>query len=194
PFDLQVPTHSGALETLHLVQGITAVNTDWLIDLAPHMFASRHSKTYYDPRSGSLATRQLVRFGGQVLEGAGTPISDNTPQNRRAFSDGFAIWAYEQLERERRQLGRFHTKRIPMIPLRQLQQQVKVIAGHVVSLDELNPTQRTKLTNLARLHTHVGDEFMAKLGTTYRSDARETRQRGWKPAHKRKFNRHREGR
>src|SRR5690606_8859991 len=78
PFDLQVPTRSGGLETLHLVQGITAVNTDWLLELAPQLFDSRRSKTYYDPRTGSLSTRQLVRFGGKILEGSGTPITENT--------------------------------------------------------------------------------------------------------------------
>ncbi|HET8884105.1 MAG TPA: helicase-related protein [Candidatus Saccharimonadales bacterium] len=190
PFDLQVPTHSGSLETLHLVQGVTAVNTKWLLELAPHLFAARQGKNYYDPRSGRLATRQLVRFGGRVLEGGGASVTDNTPQNRRLFNETFATWAYEQLERERRNLGRYHNKRIPSIPLRQLQQQVKTIAGGVISLDELNQKQRADLTNLARLQTHVGDDFMARLGTTaHRHDQHEKRHRSWKPAHKRKYDR-----
>jgi HrpA-like RNA helicase len=193
PFDLQVPTRSGGLETLHLVQGLTAVDTDWLIELAPHLFASRRGKTYYDPRSGTLMSRHLVRFGGRVLEGAGEPIVDDTPQYRRAFSDAFAAWAYEQLEKERRTLGRYHTKRIPPVPLRQLQQQARHIAGDVVSLGDLSPERKVDLLNLAKLHAHLGNDFMAKLGTTSRRDTRhEDQQRSWQPRHKRKYDRRRE--
>lgn len=192
PFDLQVPTRSGGLETLNLVQGITAVRTDWLIDLAPHLFTSRRSKIYYDPRMGTLASRQLVRFGGQVLEGSSTPLTDDTPQNRRLFVEMFATWAYEQLEKERRVLGRYHTKRIPSIPLRQLQQQVKSAAQGIVSLDQLSPHQKVALMNLAQLHTHLGTDFMAKLGVSHRGKKYQPEhghKRGWQPAHKRKYDR-----
>lgn len=194
PFDLQVPTRSGGLETLHLVQGITAVQTDWLLELAPELFSSRRGKTFYDPRSGALATRQLVRFGGQILEGSSTPLADDTGENRRLFTEMFAAWAYEQLEKERRVLGRYHSKRVPAIALRQLQQQVKSIAGGVVSVDQLTPTQKVSLMNLAKLHTHLGSEFMAKLGASHHSAGRHHahRQRGWQPGHKRKYDRRRD--
>ena len=189
PFDLQVPTRSGGLETLHLVQGLTAVNTDWLLELAPHMFESRRSKLYYDSRTGSLASRQLVRFGKQVLEGSSTPVTENTPQNRKLFSEAFADWAYGQLEKECRQLGTHHKKRIPAIPLRVLQQQVKAIAGSAISLDELESSQRLALTNLAKLHTHLGTDFMNSLSRSYQDERQERRHHGWQPRHKRRYDR-----
>jgi len=190
PFDLQVPTRSGSLETLHLVQGITAVNTDWLLELAPHMFETRRSKTYYDSRTGGLASRQLVRFGGQVLEGDSTPVSDNGPENRRLFNTAFADWVFAQLERERRQLASHHRRRIPVVSLRALQQQVKAIAGGAVSLNELSPKQHGELMNLAKLQTHLGPEYMARVDKSHRQDPRyEKRHRGWQPRHKRRFER-----
>lgn len=195
PFDLQIPTRSGELETLNLVQGITAVQTDWLIDLAPDVFASRRGKIFYDPRSGMLATRQLVRFNGQVLEGSSTPLTDDSPENRRMFVEMFAAWAYEQLEKERRVLGRYYAKRIPAIPLRQLQLQVKTIAHGIVALDQLPGQQKAALINLAKLHTHLGTDFMAKLGVSHRSakyHQEHRKRRGWQPAHKRKYDRRRE--
>ncbi len=194
PFDLQVPTRSGGLETLSLVQGLTAVQTDWLIDLAPEVFASRRGKTFYDPRTGTLATRQLVRFGGQVLEGNSIPITEQTTENKRLFGEAFAAWAYEQLEKERRSLGRFHTKRVPAIPLRQLQQQVRAIAGDVTAIDQLSSQQRQSLMNLAKLHTHLGTDFMASLGATHRENHHpdRSRRRGWRAPHKRKYDRRRE--
>lgn len=194
PFDLQVPTRSGGLETLNLVQGITAVQTDWLIDLAPELFTSRRGKLFYDPRSGMLATRQLVRFGGQVLEGSSTPLTDDSPENKRLFVEAFASWAYEQLEKERRVLGRYHTKRIPTVPLRQLQQQVKAIAHDVIALDQLPSQQKVALMNLAKLHTHLGADFMTKLSSSHRHSPHphEHRHRGWQPPHKRKYDRHRD--
>lgn len=191
PFDLQVPTHSGGLETLHLVQGITAVKTDWLIDLAPQQFAPRRGKAFYDPRMGTLATRQQVRFGGQVLEGQSEAVTENTSENKRQFIDAFAGWAYEQLEKERRNFAKFHTKRIPAVPLRQLQQQVKSLSGNAISLDDLSPQQRSGLIDLSKLHTHLGNDFMAQLGASH-SATRHTddrKQRGWQPKHKRKYDR-----
>jgi len=189
PFDLQVPTHSGDLETLHLVQGITAVDTSWLTELASQLFTPRRGKMYYDPRSGSLAIRQSVRFGKQMLEGNGVAVLENTPQNRRAFVEAFAVWVFEQLERERRNLGRYHTKRIPNISLKQVQQQVQSLASGVISLSELSPIKRKQLIDLTHLHTHFGNDFMAQVGTTYHPDKHEKRHRGWVPSHKRKFSR-----
>ncbi len=190
PFDLQVPTRSGGLETLNLVQGITAVQTDWLIDLAPELFASRRSKTFYDPRTGTLATRQLVRFSGQILEGSSAPITEFTSENKRLFSEAFATWAYEQLEKERRSFARYHTKRVPSVPLRQLQQQVRAITTSIIAIDQLSPQQRQNLMNLARLHTHLGTDFMEKLGASHRDrHADQGRRRGWQAPHKRKYER-----
>ncbi len=192
PFDLQVPTRSGGLETLNLVQGITAVKVDWLIELAPHLFASRRGKTYYDPRTGRLSSRQLVRFGGQVLEGESVPLTKATNDNMRLFSDAFADWAYEQIERERRSYAKFHTKRIPSVPLSQLRQQARTIAGHVISLDALTSQQKASLIGLSKLHTHLGDDFMAKLGAShsrYAGHQQSKPRRGWQPKHKRKYDR-----
>jgi len=189
PFDLQVPTRSGGLETLNLVQGITVVNTNWLIDLAPDLFASRRGRPYYEPKTGTVSVRQLVRFGGTVLEGGGEPIFDNNVENRRLFVDGFATWIYERLERERRNLARYHTKRIPLIPLRQLQQEVKSIAGDVVSIDQLSPASKKSLMNLTKLDTHLGPQFMDQLTRSYQSSHRneKTSRRRWQPPHKRRY-------
>ncbi|OYW85633.1 hypothetical protein B7Z17_01955, partial [Candidatus Saccharibacteria bacterium 32-49-10] len=60
PFDLEIPTQQGDLQTLHLVQGITAVRAEWLHDLAPELFKVRPGKIFYDPRSGRLAKREMV--------------------------------------------------------------------------------------------------------------------------------------
>ncbi len=196
PFDLQVQTRSGGLETLHLLQGVTNVKVDWLIDLAPHLFTSRKSKTFYDPRTGSLASRQLVRFGGKILEGSSVQITEKTKVNVQLFVESFAAWAHEQIERERHSLAKFHTKRIPSISLPQLRQQVRVIAGHAISLDGLSPREKTELLQLSKLSTHLGDDFMAKIGATHsRHVQREHRNKhgGWQPKHKRKYDR-RQGR
>lgn len=191
PFDLQIQTQRGDLETLHLVQGITAVNPAWLESLAPQLFAVRPGKVYYDVRQGGLAMRQLVKFNGKTLEGASTPVTENTPNNRRAFTDAYGAWLFEQLEKERRHLQNGHKRRIPAVPLRQLQQQVRAIASGVISLAELTSEQRAQLTNLGRLQTHLGDAFMAQLGTSRKFGHHENRRghREWQPRHKRKYHR-----
>jgi hypothetical protein len=191
PFDLQIPLPTGGLETLHLVQGITAVDPAWLEVAAPHLFATRPGKTYFDPQTGTLATRQLVKFNGRTIEGASTPVLESSKRNGRLFSDLYGAWVYEQLEKERRYLGKSHNRRIPAVPLRQLQQQVRATANGAVSIAELSPQQQAELTALGKLQTHLGDAFMAQLGTARRGgDHKEQHgHRGWQPRHKRKYER-----
>lgn len=190
PFDLQIPTRSGALETLHLVQSVTVVNTDWLVDLAPATFDRRRGKLYYDADSGRLSMRQLARFGKRVLEGSGQPIYDNSPHNQRLFVDSFSKWAYDQLERERFLAGRHRSQRLPKIPLKYLQQRVKSMASGVIALDELSPSLQKKLLDLARMSTHLGEDVVSESSHQGSRKGFKKGRRGWKPGHKRKYDRH----
>lgn len=190
PFDLEIPTHTGGLQTLHLLQGVTAVETDWLIDLLPGTFEGRRGKIVYDPRLGGLAERAQVRLGKRVLQGTSTPILEDSPRNRKLFADEFAKWAYGQLERERANLERFY-RRVPVVPLSQVVRQVKSRAGGIVSLDQLDSRDKRALTSLARLETYLGDEFIHHLGKPRRERGdtaddgyRGKRRKGWKPKHK----------
>lgn len=184
PFDLEISVGTG-LQTLHLLQGVTAVETDWLIDLLPGTFEGRRGRIVYDPRLGGLAERAQVRLGKRVLQGTSTPILEDTPRNRRLFADEFAKWAYGQLERERANLERFY-RRVPVVPLSQVVRQVKTRAGGIVSLDQLDSRDKRALTALAKLETYLGDEFIRHLGKPRRdrSDEAGGRRRGWKPKHK----------
>jgi HrpA-like RNA helicase len=191
PFDLQIPTLRGELETLHLVQGITAVDPTWLETMAPHLFKVRPGKTYFDPHTETLATVQLIKFNGRTIEGGSTPITEVTKRNGRLFAELYAAWVYEQLERERRYLGKGHGRRIPSVPLFQLQQQVQAITSGVVSLADLSSQKRAELTALGKMQTHLGDAFMTRLAAPRRGGYRkeEHPRRGWQPRHKRKYER-----
>jgi HrpA-like RNA helicase len=194
PFDLQIQTQKGDLETLHLVQGITDVNPKWLQALAPHLFSVRQGKTYFDSQRGVLATRQLVRFNGRTIEGGGVPVTQRTARDKRLFSEMYGTWIYEQLETERRYLQRGYNRRIPMIPLRQIQQKVRAIVGKAISVEELSDYQREDLVKVGKMQTYLGDVFMAKLGAHRKDSDRHADQpsrRSWRPQHKRKYDRRR---
>jgi len=187
PFDLEVPTRDGKLQTMHLVQGITSVSTEWLIDLAPEQFASKRGKMVYEPYTGSLVIRQQIRVGKRVFEGAGIPVTKNTKQNQKFFQEAFAKWAADQLERERRTLSASHSKRIPSVPMPQIRHHVRSLAGQIISLDGLAFQKRKQLTDLAKLATHLGDDFMNHVASSYskpHTPGRHHAHRGWKPAHK----------
>jgi len=187
PFDLEVPTRDGKLQTMHLVQGITSVSTEWLIDLAPEQFASKRGKMVYEPYTGSLVIRQQIRVGKRVFEGAGIPVTKNTKQNQKFFQEAFAKWAADQLERERRTLSTSHSKRIPSVPMPQIRHHVRSLAGQIISLDGLAFQKRKQLTDLAKLATHLGDDFMNHVASSYskpHTPGRHHAHRGWKPAHK----------
>lgn len=196
PFDLQIQTQKGDLETLHLVQGITEVNPKWLQALAPHLFSVRQGKTYFDSRRGALATRQLVRFNGRTIEGGGELVTQRTARDKRLFSELYGTWMYEKLESERRHLQQGYNRRIPMIPLRQIQQKVRAIVGSAMSLEELSEYQREDLTKLGRLETYLGDVFVAKIKSLrHKKEERyadHSGRRSWKPQHKRKYSRRRD--
>ena len=186
PFDLEVPTHKG-LQTLHLVTGVTAVDTGWLLELAPTLFGSRRGAIVYDPRLGALAERQRVRFGKKVLEGQTRPILDDTREYRMLFVREYAKWAYEQLERQRRHLSRFHRK-VPRVSVRQVEQEVKQRASGIVSLDQLSSQEKRELLALAKLETYAGDTLYHTLGAPRheRQERPEKRRRGWRPKYRRR--------
>ena len=192
PFDLEIPTPKG-LETLHLVTDVTAVDPEWLKTLAPHIFEVKPGKLYFDPHTGGLATRTHLTFNGRFLEAGGTPMTAHTPENERLFTKLYAVWAHEQLERERDRLERSASRRIPQIPLRHVQQQTASIASGVVSLAELDKKQRFELQNLTKLDTYLGEKAMSRLHIPRGHDSppRHTRRRfGWRP-NGRKYDRRR---
>lgn len=188
PFDLQIQTQKGRLETLHLVQGVSAVDPSWLQTLAPEVFKVKTGKTYFDSHTGNIATRQLIRFKGQVLEGASLPIMDPTPRNRRMFQNMYSAWIHGQLEKDRQNLQSQYGRRIAAISLRKIEQEVARRTDGVMSLDELDSQARAELAKLARIETHLGNDFMASLGTASRRHVHDKNtRRSWKPQHKRKF-------
>jgi hypothetical protein len=196
PFDLQIPTHSG-LEVLNLLTAVTAVDTNWLLELPSEEFRAGRSRILYDPRINSLARRQQIRFGKRTIEGESQPILEDTPENRSTFIREYARWCFDQLERQRRNFERFY-KNVPIVSLKQVEHEVKVSAGGIVSLDQLSSKDKREMIALSKLETYLGDDFAARLarsGGGHRSngapkrDEHRPRRHGWKPQHKRKFRR-----
>ena len=194
PFDLQIPTQSGSLETLHLVQGVTKVEAKWLMSLAPDIFKSRPGKVFFDSHRGTLATRQMLRFGGKTIEAESTPLTDNSPRFRKMFNEAYAAWVHDQLEAERRRLKNGYRRRIPSIAFKHVLGRVKVILDGVISVDELSAGQQRELEKVRRLESYFGSNFIAKLQDERRHYIEEESSgRSWRPRHKRKtkFHKHR---
>ena len=193
PFDLQIPTQSGSLETLHLVQGVTKVEAKWLMSLAPDIFKSRPGKVFFDSHRGTLATRQMLRFGGKTIEAESTPLTDNSPRFRKMFNEAYAAWVYDQLEAERRRLKNGYRRRIPSIAFKHVLGRVKVILDGVISVDELSAGQQRELEKVRRLESYFGSNFIAKLQDERRHYIEEESSgRSWRPRHKKtKFHKHR---
>lgn len=192
PFDLEVPTPRGHLETLHLITDVSAVEPAWLEALAPHLFEVKEGKVYYDPRYGALATRTHLEFNGHSLEAAGTPILDHTPENEHLFVKHYAMWAHDRLEQERDRLERINSRHIPKVPLDHVRQQVAYRADGIIMLDELDKKQRFELGKLTRIETYLGDKVMRQLTTSGGREERHRRRFGWKPGHKRRYDRRRD--
>lgn len=190
PFDLEVPTPKG-LQTLNLITDVTAIDPDWLEELAPHLFEVREGKIYYDPRFGTLATRTHLEFNGHSLEAAGTPILDHTPENERLFMKHYAMWAHDRLEMERDRLQKINSRHIPKIPLDHVRERVAYLASGIIMLDELDKKQRFELGKLTKVDTYLGNKTMHQLNTSSDREGghKHRRQFGWRRGGKPKYNR-----
>lgn len=193
PFDLEVPTRGGELETLHLLQNVTVVDTKWLLELSPERFATRKPEMYYDPRLGGLARRQRVRFGKMVLEGTVEPVMDTSSQSQHQFVDAFTDWAHGKVDRELRILGRYN-RNVPNVTRSQVQQYVRMRSPWVTNLQQLEAADKRALLAAAEPETYLGRDFRVDLErkgnrSEQHHHPHEHRRRGWQPQHKRKYKR-----
>jgi hypothetical protein len=151
----------GELETLHLVQDVTEVPIDLLAELMPTAKLKRTKYLVYDPRLGALAWREQVQFGKKTLSGNSEPVMEDTTEHRQAFVREFSKWAHGKVEQQVRALARFH-KRVPIVPLRQVESAVKRFSG-IVSLDQLHADDKRALLSLTKLETYVDEREMERL-------------------------------
>ena len=151
PFDLEITNRYGELETLHIVQGVTAVDPDWLKALAPKQFQIRPGKVYFDARKGRLARRQIVVAHGQMVEGDSEDVDMASEKSQRQFAGEYALWLFENLENESRQLRR-RGKKVPSVRLADVQAAVRPILKSVGSLDELTREDQQKLKSLSSIY------------------------------------------
>ncbi len=192
PFDLQVPLKHGGLEVLHLVTGATVVNTDVLLELAPHLFSSKPGRVAYNPRTGTLVDYQRITFGKRTLEVPGAPRLEDTQDNRALFKREFTKWTYDQLDKQRQRLQRFH-RRVPAVSLKQVERELARLAPNIVALDQLASDDKKQVIALSQLETYFGDDFVYSLGAPRRQPLPERGKKGHfhkpKPKFRRKFRR-----
>ena len=163
PFDLEVPLTKGGTETLNLIQGVTAVRSNWLLDLAPHNFSLGKIRVFYDPRLGSLASRQQIIIGKKVIEGSSEPILENTQANQQMFRREFALWAAEKIEAERRNLVQFYGQKIPAVGQNLIQKELAKVAPDIISIDQLDKERRAYVISLAKIETYFAENFWENL-------------------------------
>ncbi len=176
PFDLEVPTPKG-LETLHLLNGITAVDPSWLDELAPETFQVRPGGVYFDSHYGTLAESTLVRFGNHSFQASGAPILARTPGNQRLFISLYSRWLHERLKKERKALEMVNFRTIPDVPLRQIEARVREVADGVVSLLELSRAEKVELSKLGSLEAYFGEDFAEGLNPVGSGAPRRQKQR-----------------
>lgn len=151
PFDLEITNRYGELETLHIVQNVTAVDPDWLKALAPKQFQIRPGKVYFDARKGRLARRQIVVAHGQMVEGDAEDVDMANEKFQRHFANEYALWLFETLETESRQLRR-RGKKVPTVRMADVQAAVRPLLKNAGSPDELSRDDQQKLKSLSSIY------------------------------------------
>ena len=95
------------------------------------------------------------------------------------FVQEFTRWVFGQLEKQRHALERYH-KKVPQLPKRFIETEIKNRIHGLVSLHELESTPKRELFALTQLDTYMTDSD--------RSHFAEPTQRRWQPT--RKFSKH----
>ena len=162
PFDLEVPSASG-LDVLHLVNGLTAVEPDWLVALAPDKFKVTPGKAFYEPRLGALVSKIVVTYNGERFAVTGGTLLPASKPSQQLFVQCYAEWLFQQLEPQRLLWQKANRRRIPEVPIKQLRQQVGYISRGAISVNELSKADRIELMKLAKIETHLGPRLFDKL-------------------------------
>ncbi len=182
PFDLEVATPSG-LETLNLVNDITAINPSWLQEIAPDTYKIGSGKAYYEPRLGMLAERKLIKLKGRTIEISGTPITEHTTHNKKLFIAQYAMWLHQHLDKQRQELRHSNIHHAPPISLKRIEDKVRIFAYGAVSTIELSRRNRMELSKLAKLETWLGQKYTQSRPDHFRrhqDSSTSRRSTGWR--------------
>jgi hypothetical protein len=158
PFDLEIPTPKG-LETLELVNDVTAVDPIWLQQLAPDDFRVRTGKLRYDVSSGRMALSTVVKFHKRTFQAASTPVQEHTNKNELMFVDLYCDYVLDCLSRERKIFTMYNAQSVPDISWKIIRDRVRTAALGAVSMQELPPEQQLELERLTKLETWLGAAF-----------------------------------
>lgn len=190
PFDLEVASPKG-LATLHLVNDATAVDPLWLEELAPELYTAKTGRIYFDHNLGALVTGTTLKHGKKTFETAGKPVLEHTAHNRKLFVSAYSMWLYEQLEKQRFILKSLNRRKIPPVPLAEVQRRVREVVGSSVSVVEMPKKQRIELSRLSKLEAYLDERYMTGLTTSVPEDRYRRFKKGHrhKPPHKRKYDR-----
>jgi len=188
PFDLEVPTGAG-LETLHLVNDITAVDPEWLQDLAPEQFTVRGGKAYYDPRLGMLAHRSQLKYRARNYEVSGAPVLERTPETQKLFVTLYSAWVYDRLQHERQLIAAATSRRFPEVPRKKIEQYVREVLNGAISIHELDRQQHIELTKLSSLATYFDEGVVPDIPRNF-DRHHHKRRRGFNPAQSSHKNKH----
>ena len=185
PFDLQIPTRSGGLEVLHLLQGMTIVDVAWLLELDSEQFAAHKTRYVYDPRLNGLAEVPAIKLGKRTIFGESKPIMEHTHEYEKLFQQEFTKWVMGQLEKQRMNLERFH-KKVPQLPRSFIEGEIRSRTRGVVSLHELESSVKREVFALTQLDTYMTDADRSKYAEPERR-WRPVRRfgKGHRPPHKR---------
>lgn len=162
PFDLEIATPNG-LETLHLVNNITAIDPAWLAELLPGTFSSRAGRIEFDPRLGALTQALHLTINGKEIQIPGTPVMERTSANQRLFSVLYSDYIEQELEQQRRALARSNNRHITRVSQQRIREKIHRLAPGAISTAELPRDKRIALYRLAKLETWLGKEFMETL-------------------------------
>lgn len=162
PFDLEVPTASG-LETLHLVNAISALDPAWLAELAPDMFKLRPGKVYFDAKQGALAQQIQLEVRGKSIIIPSAPVLERTPANRNLFAVLYSQHILTQLKAERQAYKSTNHRHVPGVSMPKIRERIHRLAPNAISLFEVPRNERAELYKLAQLQTWLGRDFMRTL-------------------------------
>ena len=129
-----------------------------------------------------------IKFRNQLVATVSTPVLERTAENERLFVSLFAIWARQQLEKERQTLRGSAYRQTQPVSLKRLENKVRDLAAGAIALAELPKKVRFAVINLSKLSSWYDGDFSRATPATkhFQSRRNQPNHQGRKSLHQKK--------
>jgi len=98
PFDLEVPSRGGGRVTLHLIEWISSVDPQCLVEIAPQLYSAQLGQYSFDAEAQSVVQEHINFFNGAEISRENLPVQTSSSESAKVFAQALADGWVENTE------------------------------------------------------------------------------------------------